>query len=637
MISNNYIKTNTDKCTGCNRCIRECPIFGANVSFVDDDNTAKVSVDLDRCIGCGKCLEVCPHNARYFEDATEMFFNDLKNGKRITVIAAPAILANFPNYKNLFGYLKSLGVTTIYDVSFGADITTWAYLKYINENNITSLISQPCPVIVNYIEKYKHTLIKYLAPIQSPMLCTAIYLRKYKHIKDSIAFLSPCISKLNEIEDKNTFGLVSYNVTFKKLNDYLIKNKINLNSFNEVNFDNIPSSLGSIYSLPGGLKHNVEARTKDLWVKQIEGQAEIQGYLDFFDKACTTSSYLPNLVDILNCQHGCNIGTGSVENLISYNVEKIFVDLQEKKLKEKEKFSKSKIKSIDEYFNKNLDISNFTRNYSKQALSQIKEPSNSEYDDIFNSLLKYTVKDQNLNCGACGYNTCKDMAKAIFNNINLRENCIHFVKKGIELEVAKLEEKNKEIEAIINNLNFMNSEKEKNTQKLKHYVKQLSNSLNEISKDNEQSSLAIQQIASQVSSILDTYNLLNKNIQEIKGVLNKFSEASLEIITVANQTNLLSLNASIEAARAGDEGKGFAVVADEVKKLAYKSKEVATSTKSDEVGINLLMKDIVDISYTLSNKMNDINIAVETISLSIEEITAKGQEIVSASETLINM
>lgn len=90
----------------------------------------------------------------------------------------------------------------------------------MKEKNVKTMISQPCPVVVNYIEKYKKDILKYLAPIQSPMMCTAIYLKKYKNIEESIAFLSPCIGKMNEIKDKNNLGLVDYNVTFKKLKEH---------------------------------------------------------------------------------------------------------------------------------------------------------------------------------------------------------------------------------------------------------------------------------------------------------------------------------------------------------------------------------------------------------------------------------
>ncbi|MGE4485911.1 MAG: [Fe-Fe] hydrogenase large subunit C-terminal domain-containing protein, partial [Oscillospiraceae bacterium] len=187
------IKTDEDKCVGCNKCIFECPVNANSAKIVDDKN--KISVNPDRCIQCGECIRVCDHGARSFCDDTEEFFERLKAGSKITVLAAPAVRNNFQDYKKLLGFLRKAGVNLIFDVSFGADIATWAYLKAIKERHIASMIAQPCPVIVSYIQMYNAELIPFLAPIHSPAMCAAIYLRKYKNITDELAFISPCIGK----------------------------------------------------------------------------------------------------------------------------------------------------------------------------------------------------------------------------------------------------------------------------------------------------------------------------------------------------------------------------------------------------------------------------------------------------------
>lgn len=265
----NLIKTIEEKCQGCNKCIRVCPIFEANIAY-NVDGHVKVKIDQEKCIGCGKCIDVCEHNARKYEDDTKIFFDDLVKGRKISLIVAPSVRVNFNKYKKLLGFFKSKGVNVIYDVSFGADITTWAYLKVIKENNLKGSIAQPCPVVVNYIEKYKPQLISKLTPIQSPMMCAAIYLKKYMENSDDIAFLSPCIAKSEEINDDNTFHYVKYNVTFNKLHEYLQENNIDLEKFNNKDFDNMECSLGALYPRPGGLSENIEAFYPDVWIKRVE-------------------------------------------------------------------------------------------------------------------------------------------------------------------------------------------------------------------------------------------------------------------------------------------------------------------------------------------------------------------------------
>ena len=111
---------------------------------------------MDACIDCGECIDVCTHNAREYTDDTKEFFDAVKNGQKITVVIAPAFIANYPaQYKRILGYLKELGVSHIYSVSFGADICTWGYLKYFEKTGKKGMISSPCPAVVSYIEKYR--------------------------------------------------------------------------------------------------------------------------------------------------------------------------------------------------------------------------------------------------------------------------------------------------------------------------------------------------------------------------------------------------------------------------------------------------------------------------------------------------
>ena len=203
-----------DNCVGCNKCIKACACMGANIADQYQGQNV-IMVDEEKCIACGACIDACEHNAREYQDDTERFFTDLQKGEHISLLIAPAFMANYPTeYESVLGGLKKLGVNHIISISFGADITTWGYLNYITKYNYKGGISQPCPAVVRYIERYEPELLPKLFPVHSPLMCGAIYARKYMNLTDKFAFISPCIAKKNEIEDLNCNGYVSYNDTF---------------------------------------------------------------------------------------------------------------------------------------------------------------------------------------------------------------------------------------------------------------------------------------------------------------------------------------------------------------------------------------------------------------------------------------
>jgi methyl-accepting chemotaxis protein/iron only hydrogenase large subunit-like protein len=434
-----YIKE--ENCVGCNKCIGGCPVNQANIAYLKDGQN-KVRIDADRCINCGHCLDVCDHDARDYYDDTERFFADLRTGTPISVIAAPSIRYNLEDYRNLFGFLKILGVHLIYDVSFGADITTWAYLKALKEYQLDSVIAQPCPAVVSYIQKYAPNLIPKLAPVHSPALCTAVYLRRYVNVTDRLAFLSPCLGKGTEFGDHNTFGIVQYNVTFNKLRDYLEKNHIHLGQYKEHEFDDIGCGLGLTYSRPGGLRENVEYHTNGaVWVKQVEGPGHAYTYLQEYGERIKQQKPLPGIVDILNCLHGCNIGTGTCKKISSDDVDLVMNELKRKKLKEKSKKTLFKDQYIlFQQFDKQLVLGDFMRKYRDDSvLLKNVDYSDGEYERVFQQMHKTTEESRKINCAACGFGNCYAFAKSFLNGNNHLDNCINYNRKEVELEKELME------------------------------------------------------------------------------------------------------------------------------------------------------------------------------------------------------
>ncbi len=619
----NLIYTN-DQCTGCNKCVRVCPTLVSNVAL-----DKMVQVNNDNCVACGACLHACDHDAREYADDTERFFADLKAGKHISVIVAPAFLAGYPKeYKRVLGYLKAQGVRHIYSVSFGADITTWGYLKYITENKFVGGISQPCPAVVDYVEKYIPELLGHLMPVQSPMMCMAIYIKKYLNIQDELAFISPCVAKKIEIMDKNNKGYVSYNVTFQKMMQKIGSGYTKSPEYT----DELEYGLGSLYPMPGGLKENVEHFLgKGQVVLQVEGEQEAYHYLHAYAKRVAKKQELPFMVDILNCGRGCIYGTATDP---AKHTDDVRLTIGKMRNTEKEsdkhtgRFRKNqkdpwteqiapsrRLANLMEAF-KELRLSDFIRTYDNKKAVVVNEPSSSELQSVFAQMKKETAEKQSLNCGACGYKTCRDMARAIYNGVNIKENCVHYIKDLAEAESRKLEQINEE----------QRQEQEVHNQKLHEIQNQfgtLTGAVAELNEANEASANEATDLAGKITGISEFCHTLEQSLASIMNFIDIYKNTSENIVSIANKTNLLSLNASIEAARAGEQGRGFAVVAEEIRSLSASIKElVARDNKRADETIPKVDESVSSIR-SLIESIGQMSDRVSTIAANSQEIAAQ--------------
>ncbi len=226
-----------EKCNSCHQCIAVCPV---KICLDGSGDTVKINHDL--CIGCGSCIRACPHEARKGIDDWDSFLADSRNGTEMIAVVAPSAAATFADkLLRLNGFLASLGVTAFFDVSFGAELTVRSYLKHIESPSPAMVISQPCPVVVNYLEIYQSPLLAYLAPADSPMVHTMKMIRTWypRYRAHKIAVISPCFAKKREFA---ATGFGDYNLTFDSLQSYLETARLSLDRFPEVDFENPPRS-----------------------------------------------------------------------------------------------------------------------------------------------------------------------------------------------------------------------------------------------------------------------------------------------------------------------------------------------------------------------------------------------------------
>jgi len=573
------MKIDLSTCVGCNRCIRVCPVEEANLSYMDENGKAKVDIDKEKCIVCGACISVCHHDSRLYNDDTDRFFADLRKGTPISLFVAPAIRANVNQWDKILALLRQMGVRKIYDVSLGADICTWGYIRYIQKNNPPSVISQPCPAIVDYILMHRHKLIPYLSPVQSPMLCTAIYMKKYQGITDKIAALSPCIAKANEFEQ--TSGLVSYNVTFAHLEENIERHNLRLPAQGAA-FDHIDSGLGSIYSMPGGLKDNVEFMLgKVLRVDKSEGQSVVYKALEQFLKE--NKANLPVVFDVLNCAEGCNVGTGCRHNKSIFEVH---TDMENARKNAVQGRDKEYFEQLYEEYDKNLRLDDFIRRYRPIPTRSISVSEN----DIENAFLQLNKPADDyasrvFDCAACGADSCREMAVRVAKKLSVPENCIEKVHHDL----------NEEHQLVVD--------------------------------WRERNSGAVSTMAKDMNTIKGLSNKIVKDVTHVEEVIGLYDTLTKDINKIASNIHMISLNASIEAARAGEAGRGFAVVADAIRTLAGETQEatskVTKASTEAKTSIGAIATTVIDIDKAIDESQECVNeiVASTNEALHIDEKT----------------
>lgn len=548
-----------EKCIGCNACIRVCPAEEANKTIEFEKGKFVTTVNTAKCIACGECLKVCKHDARDFIDDTDECMAKIVSEKMI-VLVSPAIKAAFPTkWKGVLEWFHNQGCV-IYDVSYGADICTWATARTVEQRKSGKTISQQCPAVVNYIETYQPMLLSHLSPIHSPASCEAVYIKKYQRRTNPIALLTPCIASKSENQETE---LIDYTVTFDKLMKFFERNGVNIpvNSVDDrsFNFDDEEGIFGILYTRPGGMRENLWLLEPDMNIAYSSGVVNAYSEIDSYAKI--SESKRPDLYDVLSCDFGCNLCAGAGTSQGHFEVRNN-MDYYETSIRERVKGGlKRGDDKLFKKFDSELRLADFLRSY-KSSLPSV-TPGAQQLQAAFEKMNKTTPEERSYDCRACGHKTCRDMALAIHRGLNVPENCIFYQKSllsdgggAAKEELEKLREEcgklienvNADIDSIGSNADTIDESAGLSNEKLAG-VKNLLENVVMFCNDN---STMDEASVSQLTTILET---TISALSELDEVINKASEnsSSLNEKTSKIKSIMEELNKTIIAPSENEE------------------------------------------------------------------------------------
>jgi len=398
------VYTEQEKCKGCYACIRDCPAKAIKVK------DGKAQVIKERCIVCGTCLQVCATKAKRLEGDLALTRRLLIKHQPIIAILSSSFPAALPevSHGKLITALKKLGFSEVMEDSFGAELVCREYARLIKENKGKPILSSTCPAVVFYIEKYYPHLIDNLAPILSPMTALG-KLVKQENPQAKVVFIGPCVAKIAEAKDEKVAGAIDAVLTFAELKELFTARGIKPEAQKkEGKFSGPTPNLGRLFSISGGLLR-VMGLSDDIVQNDIIS-AHGRDYVTKILREFARGDITPRFINLYFC-HGCLDGP-VIDNELSGFRRKELISNYTKSMA---KPAKTK-RDIQKYTNINLH-----RKFTPQN-TRLTEPDEEDIQNALRQVNRATPEAQ-FNCGACGYNTCRELSVAVCQGLAEIEMC----------------------------------------------------------------------------------------------------------------------------------------------------------------------------------------------------------------------
>jgi iron only hydrogenase large subunit-like protein len=372
------------------------------------------SIDNDRCIYCGHCVKICPVNAKKVRDGVSRAKFILNSNEKVIVSIAPSYISEFPNtnYKQIIGALKDLGFYGVSETALGAEMVSVQTATFLKKAKPGYYISSACPVVVDLISKYYPQHTNKIIPYFSPMLAHAKLLKETYGENTKLVFVGPCIGKKLEADEHS--DLIDVVISFKDLEKWLEKEKIELEDYEESENKMIPyrANKGSLYPIDGGMITGIKNRVSatDSKFMSFSGLKDIKEILDEIDNEDTQDVIF---LELLACSGGCVNGPGSIKHS----------SIAKKRLNIINSLKCEQGEGID----KNIEL-DIRKVYISHPVKKPAKFSEKEVVSAMSMIGKLTSKDE-LNCGGCGYDSCRDFANAMLEGRAEKNMCVSYMRR----------------------------------------------------------------------------------------------------------------------------------------------------------------------------------------------------------------
>jgi len=393
-----FLKLRKTNCKNCYKCIRHCPVKSIRFS----GNQAHIVGN--ECILCGQCFVVCPQNAKEIADATEAVKVLLEGEEPVVASIAPSFIANYGvGIEAMEQALRQLGFAAAEETAIGATYVNRMYEDILRNRKPDVLISSCCHSVNLLIQKHFPQALPYLADVISPMQVHSVDIRR-RMPNAHVVFIGPCLSKKDEADHYT--GYVDEVMTFEELTRMLEEANIQL----EQNVDHNSQSRTRLFPTSGGILKTMEKVPGYQYIS-VDGIENCIAALHDLEQGGLNNCF----IEMSACAGSC-IGGPVME-----------------------KYHRTPIRdyaAVDAYAgSEDFPIETLPQERIHKEMEAINrklpQPTETEIFTILRQMGKNKPSDE-LNCGSCGYNTCREKAIAIYQGKADLTMCLPYLKDRAE-------------------------------------------------------------------------------------------------------------------------------------------------------------------------------------------------------------